>query len=91
MVITLFLILKTGTQNWTPYKNIHKKTSSFIGLVELQDFKDFVLNGNVSFFKWLYELVTADCLFYYNKRDTKPVRAYICYLLKKYLKKIVRL
>ena len=22
MVITLFLILKTGTQNWTPYKNI---------------------------------------------------------------------
>ena len=72
-------------------KNIHKKTSSFIGLVELQDFKDFVLNGNVSFFKWLYELVTADCLFYYNKRDTKPVRAYICYLLKKYLKKIVRL
>lgn len=72
-------------------KNIHKKTSSFIGLVELQDFKDFVLNGNVSFLKWLYELVTADCLFYYNKRDTKPVTAYIYYLLKKYLKKIVRL
>ena len=22
MVITLFLILKTGTQNWTPYKTI---------------------------------------------------------------------
>ena len=23
MVITLFLILKTGTQNWTPYKIVH--------------------------------------------------------------------
>ena len=23
MVITLFLILKTGTQNWTPYQNDH--------------------------------------------------------------------
>ena len=33
MVITLFLILKTGTQNWTPYKKEKAlKTISFLKL-----------------------------------------------------------
>lgn len=70
---------------------INLKHNNFKALVEIQDFKDYALSHKLSIFKWLYELVTADCLFYYNKRDTKPVRAYICYLLKKYLKKIIRL
>ena len=29
MVITLFLILKTGTQNWTPYKPIQPEKQDF--------------------------------------------------------------
>ena len=42
MVITLFLILKTGTQNWTPYlkiKNMVKELNKSIDLKfeELED------------------------------------------------------
>lgn len=70
-------------------KKIKPRTTPFIGLVEIQDFKDFVLTKKVSIIKWVYQLFSADCLFYYNKHDIKPVSAYLLYLLKKYVKKII--
>lgn len=68
--------------------NIKLKRTKFIGLVEPMDFKEFVLTGKVSIFKWLYQLFTADCLFYYNAKDKKPVYAHIKHLAKKVIKRI---
>lgn len=39
---------------------------------ELSDFKDSVLKGNISIFKWINEIKTCDCFLYYNKNDKKP-------------------
>lgn len=68
--------------------NIHAKLDKFKGLVEPMDFKEFVLTGKVSVFTWLYQLFTADCLFYYNPKDKKPVWAHFKHLVKKGFKKI---
>lgn len=40
-------------------------------MVELKDFR-FVMNGKVSFFKWLKQRRGAKCLFYYSKNDKAP-------------------
>ena len=56
MVITLFLILKTGTQNWTPYKLIQASDNQLTfeeylkglyhqGVIDMDDFT----------ICWLYE------------------------------------
>ena len=64
---------------------------AFKALVEIQDFQDSVLGKDTSLLRWVYELITADCLFYFNKKDLKPTFAHILHLLKKTYKKIVRL
>lgn len=68
--------------------NLQVKRTKFVGLVEPMDFKEFVLTGKICIFKWLYQLLTADCLFYYNSKDKKPVYAHVKHLVKKVLKKI---
>lgn len=50
--------------------NYRKKP--FTAMVETKDFEDFVLTGNISFFKWIKDLRSCDCLFYYHKSDKKP-------------------
>lgn len=44
MVITLFLILKTGTQNWTPYKNTKPSIFALYGTFYLFFKNDKVKN-----------------------------------------------
>lgn len=58
-------------------ESMKPREKPFIGLVELVDFKDFVLTGKVSLFRWIYELFSADCLFYFNVRDMKPLIMHI--------------
>lgn len=67
---------------------IKARSSSFKGLVETRDFQDFVLTGKVSIFKWLFQLFTADCLFYYNPKDKKPFFCHLGYGFKKLIKRI---
>lgn len=69
--------------------DFHYKFDKFKGLVEPMDFKEFVLTGQISVFKWIYQLLTADCLFYYNSKDQKPVWAHFKHLVKKAVKKIL--
>lgn len=69
--------------------DFHYKFDKFKGLVEPMDFKEFVLTGQISVFKWIYQLLTADCLFYYNSKDKKPVWAHFKHLVKKAVKKIL--
>lgn len=69
--------------------DFHYKFDKFKGLVEPMDFKEFVLTGQISLFKWIYQLLTADCLFYYNSKDKKPVWAHFKHLVKKAVKKIL--
>ena len=68
--------------------NYEYKYNEFKALVEIQDFKDYVMTHKCSFLKWLYELTTADCLFYINKNDMKPVYAHVKYIVKKIFRKI---
>lgn len=44
---------------------------------EITDFKWSVLSGKVNIFKWLIELFTSDCTFYFNKHDMKPFYMYL--------------
>lgn len=60
-------------------ENIKKLPFSL--MYPIPDFKMNVLTGKVSFWRWLREFLTADCFFYYNRRDMKPfwakVRSYL--------------
>lgn len=77
-----------GTLKGKLDSNIKARQTPFKGLVETRDFQDFVLTGKVSIFKWLYQLFTTECLFFYNPKDKKPVFAHIKYLIRKVIKKI---
>ena len=57
------------------------KKTPFTALVEVKDFKDFVLTRKISFFKWIRDLRKTDCLYYWNSRDKKPVFAWIGHLI----------
>lgn len=62
---------------------------AFKALVEIQDFQDSVLGKDTSPLRWVYELITADCLFYFNKKDLKPTFAHILHLLKKLARRLL--
>ena len=64
------------------------RKSPFTAMVEPVDFKDFVLQGNVSIFRWFQELKKTDCLFYYVKSDKKPVFAHLKYVVHKNFMKL---
>lgn len=57
----------------------------FVLMDEITDFKWSVLGRKVSFFKWLKELRTADCVFYYNKQDRRPFYMYLLNRIKRTL------
>jgi D-aspartate ligase len=59
----------------------------FTAMVEVRDFKDFVLTGNVSFLKWIRDLIKTDCLYYWNKRDIKPVFSRVLHVILRKLNK----
>lgn len=84
----LYYWAKSTIEGGLDKNDIKPRIIAFKGLVEPMDFKDCVLTGKVSIFKWLYELMTADCLFYCNSKDKKPVYAHARHLAKKALKKI---
>lgn len=66
--------------------NLLKKP--FTAIVEVDDFANNVLyNHNVGFFKWLKQCFTADCHYYFDRQDWKPLfyfilRSIICKLKK---------
>lgn len=51
------------------YKTI---PDNYSAMVELPDFKNRVLKGRLSIFKWIKELSKCSCLYYANKKDPKP-------------------
>lgn len=63
--------------------SIRKKP--FTAMVEVRDFKDFVLTKKISIRQWVRDLVRTDCLFYWNRKDRKPVYAYLFHLVKRRL------
>lgn len=65
------------------------RQTPFTAMVEPVDFKDFVLHGNISVYKWLSDLKNTDCLFYYVKGDTKPIVAHCKWVIMKRVKKVL--
>ena len=57
------------------------KKLPFSLMYAVTDFKQNVLTRKVSFWRWMREFLTVDCLFYYNRHDMKPfwkkVRSYL--------------
>ena len=60
-------------------KDIRK--TPFTAMVEVRDFKDFVLTRKISLLKWIHDLKQTDCLYYWNRNDKKPVFAWISHLI----------
>lgn len=50
-------------------------------MAEIPDFKDFVLTKKISMFKWIQDLMKADCLYYWNRNDKKPVLIWLWNLI----------
>lgn len=76
----------SGTLNSNTLK---PRKTPFTAMVEPVDFKDFVLHGNVSIFKWISDVKKTDCLYYYQKEDKNPIKAHINYVIHKNLKKLM--
>lgn len=51
------------------YREIPK---GYTAIVEFEDYKVRVKSGEMNVIKWLKELLHADCVFYYNKKDMLP-------------------
>lgn len=82
--VNLFIeYAKAVLSNNVPLFNENEcKRLPFSAMDELTDFKWSVLSGKVNFFRWLKELLSADCHFYYNKKDQWPL---YCYLFNRIL------
>lgn len=52
-------------------QNVRKTT--FKALVEFNDFKDFVLSGDISIWQWIKDLRSSECLYYWGRNDRKPM------------------
>lgn len=46
------------------------------------DFRESVLTGKVSFWRWLREFLSTDCLLVYNRHDMKPLWGKVYYWLR---------
>lgn len=82
----LYTWAKSELANDVDTQLIKTNTDSFVGIVEFVDFRDFVLTGKVSIFRWIKELIQADCKFFYNPKDKKPLYAQFIYMFKKILR-----
>ncbi len=54
------------------YLDNFKCLDKFNAMQELSDFKDRVVSRRVSLGKWIKDVSSCDCFFYYNKNDKKP-------------------
>ena len=63
------------------------RTTSFTAMAEVNDFKDFVLTKKVSLWKWLRDVHSTDCFYFYNKHDKKPFWCYVVKHVKLFLKR----
>lgn len=61
------------------------RKTSFTAMVEVRDFKDFVLTRKISFGKWIRDLLNTDCLYYWNKKDKRPFVSYVFHIIKRRL------
>lgn len=68
-------------------EDAHIKKLPFTLMDELTDFKWSVISGKVSMLKWIKELWSVDCLFYFNKKDPRPFYMYLFNRMKKGLNK----
>ena len=53
-------------------KNYKRIPKNFRAMVENNDFKDRVLTGDISIFKWIFEFANSNCHYYYNLKDMRP-------------------
>lgn len=60
----------------------------FTAMVEINDFADFVMKRKISFWSWIRDLYSCDCLFYYHKKDRLP--AFVAWE-KAFMQKIFRI
>ena len=60
--------------------------SDFKAIVEFDDFRLRVKKGSISFSNWLRECKNTDCLFYFNKKDMRPVISMLYGVIKRKLK-----
>lgn len=69
---------------------LNPKQMNFWGMAETFDFRDRVRTGQVNFFKWFWQFVTADSRMLFNAKDPIPFFYYIAYLMKQARNKIKR-
>jgi len=62
------------------------RKTPFTAMVEVRDFKDFVLTRKISFIRWIRDLSKTDCLYYWNNKDKSPVFSYILNLVRRKIK-----
>ena len=53
-------------------EDVKVSKTTFTAMQEFTDFKDSVIGGQVSLRQWIKDVKSCDCLFYYNKDDSKP-------------------
>lgn len=54
-------------------KTLAIKKEKFVGMSEINDFRNSVLSGQVNVFVWLWQFLTADRRMLFNFRDPKPI------------------
>ena len=64
------------------------RKTPFTAMVEVRDFKDFVLTRKISFKKWIRDLNKTDCLYYWNRNDKKPVFVWLIHLIIRKVKSV---
>lgn len=64
------------------------RKTPFTAMVEVRDFKDFVLTRKISLGKWIIDLLNTDCLYYWNKKDKRPFVSYVFHFIKRCLTKL---
>lgn len=73
-----------------PYEEMILKEMSFNAMVEPDDFLTNVLVlKNVGPLKWVKDLRRCECLYYYNKKDKKPIFYFLLRLIKSKIKRIL--
>ena len=60
------------------FEEMELREKPFTAIVEPEDFVNNVLGGHtVGFFTWLKQCFTADCHYYFNKKDWKPLYHFV--------------
>lgn len=84
-----YLWAKSTLNGCIDSSSIHQTTKYFTALNEIGDFLASVRTGKITFFQWLKELWQADSLYYFNRRDIKPMFVGWWHLFKRRVNKTI--